>query len=260
MSVGARGRRPVPEVSFLARAAAPLLALLLVAADPAGARISGVAAVIDGDTLRSRDVDALQSSGADTPLYGLRFSTRSAALGRPAVSRVPSLRARSFNITSPAMEANRRVLLDRLEVYDRKVLEIVRNDAVCRRLMTTLGVSPVVALSYRRAMDTPARVREGRAPSAPISADAETPRIPVKPITPFRWQADHLFRRKSITCRSEVTRDENHRSRFPVWVDGRLRFRIECHLSTGSCGWSRPSSGRRGGPRGLRAGRGGSPR
>ena len=61
----------------MARAAAPLLALLLVAADPAGARISSVAAVIDGDTLRSRDVDALQSSGADTPMYRLRFSTRS---------------------------------------------------------------------------------------------------------------------------------------------------------------------------------------
>ena len=50
-----------------------------------------------------------------------------------------------------------RVLLDHLEVYDRKVLEIVRNDAVCRRLMTTPGVSRVVALSYRTAMDTPAR-------------------------------------------------------------------------------------------------------
>ena len=37
----------------MARAAAPLLALLLVAADPASARISGVAAVIDGET-RSR--------------------------------------------------------------------------------------------------------------------------------------------------------------------------------------------------------------
>ena len=44
---------------------------------------------------------------------------------------------------------------------------------------------------------------------------------------PFRWQIGHPFRRKPITCRSEATRDENHESRFPVWVDGRVRFRIE---------------------------------
>ena len=57
---------------------------------------------------------------------------------------------------------------------------------------------------------------------------------------PFRWQTDHLFRRKSITrsdanrspCRSEATRDENHESRFPVWVDGRVRFRIECPFTS----------------------------
>ena len=51
----------------------------------------------------------------------------------------------------------RRVLLDRLKGYDRKVLEIVRNDAVCRRLMTAPGIGPIVALSYRTAVDTPAR-------------------------------------------------------------------------------------------------------
>ena len=51
----------------------------------------------------------------------------------------------------------RRVLLDRLEAYDRKVLEIVRADAVCRRLMTAPGVGPIIALSYRTAMDSPAQ-------------------------------------------------------------------------------------------------------
>ena len=36
-------------------------------------------------------------------------------------------------------------------------------------------------------------------------------RIPVKPITRSGG--------KPITCRSEATGDENHESRFPVWVD-----------------------------------------
>ena len=32
---------------------------------------------------------------------------------------------------------------------------------------------------------------------------------------PFRWQVDHLFRRKSITCQSEATRDDIMRFGFP---------------------------------------------
>ena len=49
---------------------------------------------------------------------------------------------------------------------------------------------------------------------------------------PFRWQVDHLFRRKSITCQSEATRDENHEFRFSVRVDGRPRFRMESPFSS----------------------------
>ena len=43
----------------------------------------------------------------------------------------------------------RRVLLDRLETYDRKVLKIVRNDAVCQQIMASPGVGPVVAQPAR---------------------------------------------------------------------------------------------------------------
>jgi transposase len=37
------------------------------------------------------------------------------------------------------------------------LLAIVRDDEVCRRLMTTPGVGPVVALTYRATVDVPAR-------------------------------------------------------------------------------------------------------
>jgi transposase len=37
------------------------------------------------------------------------------------------------------------------------VLGIVRNDEVCRRLMSIPGVGPVVALTYRAPVDVPAR-------------------------------------------------------------------------------------------------------
>src|ERR1700736_4549876 len=39
---------------------------------------------------------------------------------------------------------------------------IVRDDAVCRRLMTTPGVGPVVALTYRATVDVPARFRKSK--------------------------------------------------------------------------------------------------
>lgn len=45
----------------------------------------------------------------------------------------------------------------------RKLLEIVRNDQVCRRLMSIPGVGPVVALAYTATIDTPARFRNTKA-------------------------------------------------------------------------------------------------
>jgi transposase len=46
------------------------------------------------------------------------------------------------------------------------VLTIVRDDEVCRRLMTIPGVGPVVALTYRTTIDVPARFRNSRAVGA----------------------------------------------------------------------------------------------
>jgi transposase len=43
------------------------------------------------------------------------------------------------------------------------LLAIVRNDDVCRRLMTVPGVGPVVALTYRVTVDVPARFRNSKA-------------------------------------------------------------------------------------------------
>jgi transposase len=46
------------------------------------------------------------------------------------------------------------------------LLSIVRDDEVCRRLMTTPGVGPVVALSYRATVDVPARFGKSKAVGA----------------------------------------------------------------------------------------------
>ena len=60
----------------------------------------------------------------------------------------------------------RQVLREQLVILHRRLLAIVRDDEVCRRLMTTPGVGPVVALTYRATVDVPARFRKSKAVGA----------------------------------------------------------------------------------------------
>jgi len=64
-------------------------------------------------------------------------------------------------IVEPLLIA-RRVLREQLGVLHRQLLEIVRQDEVCRRLMTTPGVGPVVALTFRATVDVPASATRRR--------------------------------------------------------------------------------------------------
>jgi transposase len=57
----------------------------------------------------------------------------------------------------------RRALREQIAVLHRRVLAVVRDDEVCRRLMTVPGVGPVVALTFRTTVDVPARFRNSRA-------------------------------------------------------------------------------------------------
>ena len=60
----------------------------------------------------------------------------------------------------------RRVLREQLAILHRRLLAIVREDDVCRRLVTIPGVGPVVALTYRVTVDVPARFRNSKAVGA----------------------------------------------------------------------------------------------
>src|SRR6266571_1259383 len=60
----------------------------------------------------------------------------------------------------------RRALREQIVILHRRLLAIVRDDEVCRRLMTTPGVGPVVALTYRATVDVPARFRKSKAVGA----------------------------------------------------------------------------------------------
>jgi len=60
----------------------------------------------------------------------------------------------------------RRKLREQFTKLHRKLLAIVRDDAVCRRLMTIPGVGAVTALAYRATIDVPARFRNSKAVGA----------------------------------------------------------------------------------------------
>src|ERR1700745_2776044 len=58
-----------------------------------------------------------------------------------------------------AMLSARAALKAEYEKLHKAVLAIVREDAVCRRLMTWPSVGPLVAITYKSAMDDPSRIR-----------------------------------------------------------------------------------------------------
>jgi transposase len=60
----------------------------------------------------------------------------------------------------------RRAIREQIGIAHRRLLAIVRDDDVCRRLMTIPGVGPVVALTYRATVDVPARFRNAKAVGA----------------------------------------------------------------------------------------------
>jgi transposase len=60
----------------------------------------------------------------------------------------------------------RRALREQIVILHRRLLAIVRDDEVCRRLMTTPGVGPVVALTCRVTVDVPARFRKSKSVGA----------------------------------------------------------------------------------------------
>ena len=89
----------------------------------------------------------------------------------------------------------RRTLREQIGILHRRLLAIVHNDDVCRRLMTVPGVGPVVALTYRATVDVPARFRNSKAVGAVFG------------LTPSRYQSGETNRTGAISrCGDEMMR------------------------------------------------------
>jgi transposase len=65
-----------------------------------------------------------------------------------------------------AMLSARATLKTEYDKLHKTVLAIVREDAVCRRLMTVPSVGPLVAITYKSAMDDPNRIVKSKAAGA----------------------------------------------------------------------------------------------
>src|SRR5262245_63905934 len=116
------------------------------------------AAAVEGDCGRerfARDVAQLWPQG----WHGRDGEVR--ATDRELVADIPDL----ASLVEPLLVV-RRVLREQIAVLHRRLLAIVKDDEVCRRLMTIPGVGPVVALTYRTTIDVPARFRNSRAVGA----------------------------------------------------------------------------------------------
>jgi transposase len=89
----------------------------------------------------------------------------------------------------------RRVLREQLGILHQRLLAIVRDDDVCRRLMTIPGIGPVVALTYRATVDVPARFKNSKAVGAVFG------------LTPSKYQSGEIDRTGGISrCGDEMMR------------------------------------------------------
>lgn len=81
----------------------------------------------------------------------------------------------------------RSALRDQVAIIDKRVRDAVRQDQVCRRLMTTPGVGPIVALTYRAAVDQPERFVSSKSVGASFG------------LTPRRYQSGETDRVGAIS-------------------------------------------------------------
>src|SRR5689334_4703637 len=109
---------------------------------------------------------------------------------RELVENLPDLAA----LVEPLLVV-RRVIREQIGILHRRLLAIVRDDEVCRRLMTVPGVGPVVALTYRATVDVPARFRKSKSVGAVFG------------LTCSKYQSGEVDRSGSISrCGDEMMR------------------------------------------------------
>jgi transposase len=97
--------------------------------------------------------------------FGLKVGNVSRGGFEPRIRELAAGQAMLEQIVN-AMLAARTTLRTQFNTLHRTVLAIVREDAVCRRLMTVPGVGPLTAIAFKSAVDDPTRIKRSRGAGA----------------------------------------------------------------------------------------------
>jgi len=102
-------------------------------------------------------------------------------------------------------------VIKQLNVLERMVHKATREDEICRRWMTIPGVGPVVALTFRSAIDVPERFVKSRSVG------------PVLGLVPKKYQSGEGNRHGRITKRGdEMTRSMLYEAANVMHIRGRF--------------------------------------
>ena len=151
---------------------------------------------------------------------GVRALLREAGLklGRPARKELAA-RVRELTAGDPVLSAVAEPLLAVVEVMSRelarltrRILAVVRDEPVCRRLMGVPGVGPLTALAFRATIDRPDRFRRSRDVGAHLG------------LTPKRHQSGGTDVQGGISrCGDELARTALYEAAHSLLVRSRRR-------------------------------------
>jgi transposase len=115
--------------------------------------------------------------------FGLKVGIVSRARFEARVEELVTPHPRLAVLVRPLLAARR----EQFALMHKMLLDLVRDDPVCRRLMTAPGVGAVVALAYRATIDVPARFERSKAVGAALG------------LTPRRYQSGEIDRTGRIS-------------------------------------------------------------
>ena len=118
--------------------------------------------------------------------FGLKVGIVSRARFEVRVEELVAPQPRLAVLVRPLLAA-RRALREQFALMHKMLLDLVRDEPVCRRLMTAPGVGAVVALAYRATIDVPARFPRSKTVGAALG------------LTPRRYQSGELDRTGRIS-------------------------------------------------------------
>lgn len=99
--------------------------------------------------------------------FGLKVGVVSTGKFEARIRELVAASPRLALLVEPIL-AVRRVMRQQFAVFHKMLLDTVRHDSICRRLMTAPGVGVVVALTYRATVDQPQRFVHSRAVGAHV--------------------------------------------------------------------------------------------